>query len=252
MTSGKSSSKSQRSQQDGSKQSTEQEKEPYDNYPTPTRLAKACIKYIKEKLFQDFNGLLIEPSAGSGAFVREMRAAWPDAAGLWAIEIRPEHGNLLAAGANSVVQADWVQWARWMGANNHFQSFEHLPILLCGNPPFSQAQAHLEETFKVFKAGTQVAFLLRFSFFGGKERNQTFWLKDGGKFLKYVIPIAPRPSFVKGTSDNSEYAIFIWQVGWNGPATILSPILWEKRDRKVIEDCGCSADVEPHQHILGD
>lgn len=107
------------------------------------------------------------------------------------------------------------------------------PPTLIGNPPFSLAQAHLEAGFKHLPLHTDIWFLLRYGFLGGRERTKTFWQAAGGQFLRYIIPIAPRPSFVKGKNDNSEYAVFNWRVGYNEKAQVLPHILWEKRVRPL-------------------
>jgi hypothetical protein len=172
-----------------------------------------------------YSHVVVEPSAGNGTFVRPLRAAWPRAT-IISVELRPEEAqNLQEAGSTFVAIGDWTEWALKMDLKT--------PALCVGNPPFSLAQSHLEAAFRYLPAGSNIVLLLRFSFFGGNERNQTFWLKEGGKFLKHIIPIAPRPSFVKGTSDNSEYALFIWEVGFSREATVLPPLLWEKRVRPV-------------------
>lgn len=165
--------------------------------------------------------MLIEPSAGSGRFVRAMRTAWPTSV-IAAVELRAEEEqNLKDSGATYVSIMDWVSWVS--------QCVFPQPVLSIGNPPFSLAQSHIEAGFQYLPTSSLICCLLRFSFFGGKDRNKTFWLKDGQKFLKHIIPIAPRPSFKKGTSDNSEYAVFMFEKGFEGPATILEPIIWVKK-----------------------
>lgn len=171
----------------------------------------------------------IEPSAGNGVFVKHIKANWPEAQQIWAIELRPETEALTQAGATYIAQADWVQWVRYMAD----QAFFKVPPICIGNPPFSLAQAHLEAAFQSLPAWTNICFLLRYGFLGGRERTKTFWQEKGGQYLKYIIPIAPRPSFVKGKNDNSEYAVFVWEVGYVEKAQILPHILWEKRVRPL-------------------
>lgn len=199
-------------------------REKNDNYPTPPRLAAAIVDRLRT-MYGDITSshILIEPSAGSGTFVRRMRAAWPQAT-LVAVELRlEEEERLRESGATYVAISDWNDWATHNAPRN-------APSLLIGNPPFTLAQKHLEGIFHYFLEGTEVAYLLRFSFFGGRERTIQFWQGQGMRFLKHIIPIAPRPQFVRGTSDNSEYAVFIWKVGHQEPATVLDSILWEKRE----------------------
>lgn len=226
------------------KPSTEQnssEREEYDNYPTPVDLVEAIVARVRKELGELPNHMFIEPSAGSGRFVKAMRATWPNNA-IAAVEFRlEEEQNLRDAGATYVSIMDWTQWV----------SQCHFPpnVILIGNPPFSLAQSHIEAGFHFLPTGAIIAFLLRFSFFGGKERNQTFWLKDGQKFLKHVIPIAPRPSFKKGTSDNSEYAVFIWEKGNTQKTTVLEPILWEKKRAPRVGKPWCVVDLRTKQEV---
>lgn len=157
-----------------------------------------------------------------------MKEAWPKAT-VWALDIRDEVQNLYKAGADWAAIGDYVQWIRFMKESNLITS----TFVQIGNPPFSLAQSHLEASFECMLPGSQVHFLLRNGFLGGRERNLTFWQKMGGPYLKYLTPIAPRPSFVKGKNDNSEYAIFSWEIGWKEPAQVLPPLIWEKRVRPV-------------------
>ncbi len=198
-----------------------------DNYPTPPRLATAIVQRLRQ-MYGDVTSsrILIEPSAGSGTFVRSMRQAWPNAT-LIAVELRlEEEETLRQSGATYVAISDWSSWATHNAPLN-------APSLLIGNPPFILAQKHLESIFQFFPRDTEVAFLLRFSFFGGNERTAQFWKQDGLKNLKHIIPIAPRPQFVRGHSDNSEYAVYIWKIGHDAPPTILEHIVWEKREPRL-------------------
>lgn len=173
--------------------------------------------------------MLIEPSAGSGTFVKLMREAWPTSP-IMAIDLRNNAQNLMNLGATYAATYDWCAWVRYMAQAAQFTT----PVVLIGNPPFSLAQVHLEEAFRCLPVGSEINFLLRNGFFGGRARNETFWKKAGGQFLDSFTPIAPRPSFVKGKNDNSEYAIFTWAVGKDfTPAKVKPPLIWEKRVRPL-------------------
>lgn len=199
-------------------------KEKNDNYPTPNALASHIVSRLSE-MYGDARQFdwLVEPSAGNGMFVRHIRAAWPQKT-LVAVELRQEEeDNLRSAGSSYVAIKPFEEWALHNSPQN--------PALVIGNPPFTLAQLHLERMFQFFPEGSEIALLLRFSFFGGRERNETFWRNGGSQNLKHIIPIAPRPTFVRGTSDNSEYSVFIWKIGHSGPATILPHLIWEKNVR---------------------
>lgn len=154
-----------------------------------------------------------------------MRKQWPDST-IAAVELRlEEEEKLRDAGATYVSIMDWIQWVTLC----HFPP--NKTVISIGNPPFSLAQKHIESSFDFFPTKSLVIYLLRFSFFGGKLRNQEFWKQRGLKFLKYVIPIAPRPSFKKGVTDNSEYAVYVWEKDYQGVPVITDSILWQKKSR---------------------
>lgn len=213
-------------------QKTAAQKEEDENYPTPTSLCLAITAKVKELVtgadVGRFN--LLEPSAGAGSMVRAMAATWPGRP-IVAVDPRPKHkGMCEAAGASLFFPGTFESLIA-----DHWQVFPAVQevlstqqILAVGNPPFSLAQKHLELMFKNFSKGSYICFLLRFGFLGGKERNLSFWDFQGLPYLRYLVPITPRPSFVKGRNDNSEYGLFIWKVGNTEPAEIKSAIVWEK------------------------
>lgn len=204
---------------------TAAQKEEDENYPTPMNLALAITKKVKE-VVTDSQGVhnlsLLEPSAGAGNFLKAMRATWDDSVIQVVDPVKKNH-LALAAIPNTVLNVNTFEY--WV----HNTRFEK-PVLAVGNPPFSLAQKHLEYMFTFFPKGSFICFLLRFSFLGGRERNLKFWDFQGYSYLRNLIPITPRPSFVKGKNDNSEYGLFIWRVGIETmtPAQLLPAIVWEK------------------------
>jgi hypothetical protein len=205
---------------------TAAQKEEDENYPTPMPLCLAITAKVKELVtgtdVERFN--ILEPSAGAGHFVRAINATWPGSP-IIAVDPRPKHQGLCeAAGATLFYPGMFESFVA-----KESKSFNDGKVLLAvGNPPFSLAQKHLELMFKTFPPGSYINFLLRFGFMGGKERNLSFWDFQGLPYLRYLVPITPRPSFVKGRNDNSEYGLFIWKVGNTEPAEIKPAIVWEK------------------------
>lgn len=194
------------------------ERQANDFYPTPAPLAVAICKRLSEVLpVGHFD--VIEPSAGSGAFVRPLRELW-GLQPLIAIDIEPDVPALQAAGADDIIKADWVQWVRSYKIDG--------PTLVIGNPPFSLAHEHISAGLDYLLPGSHICFLLKLNFFGGKEREKAFWRQGQ---LRYLIPIIGRPSFVKGamaSNDTNEYGVFVWEVGFSGKPVILFPhIIWK-------------------------
>lgn len=208
-------------------QKPKKKREASDNYPTPQLLAFHCVDRIKSYTSEwwwgpQHQGVLIEPSAGSGVFAKEMRRAWPNERLILVEKRKAERKKLL----------QYVEPSR--EADVHCPAyFEHtlygderLKGIVIGNPPFKHAQEHIEHCFEILLPGSIIAFLLRLSFLGGVERNETFW-KHHKHDLKFVFPIISRPSFVRGKSDNSEYGLYLWEVGSYGEPIIGKPIYWK-------------------------
>lgn len=192
------------------------EREANDFYPTPQPLADdICLRV--SKLLPPVHFDVIEPSAGQGAFVRPLRELW-GLQPLIAIDIVADEKLLRAAGADEVYRADWVEWIKSYKIEG--------PSLVVGNPPFNVAKEHIFAGLDYLLPGSHICFLLKQNFFGSRDREETIWRQGQ---LKYFIPLIPRPSFVRGSTDTNEYAVFIWEVGYAGKATIELPhIVWKE------------------------
>lgn len=205
----------------------EADRVPLDAYMTPPELALAICCELKRKV----DALeVIEPSAGAGAFVRAARSVW-DMAHVTAVEVDPRHrAALVASGAHHVAIEDWVRWSRDIA---NAQSDEGNDRIIIGNPPYRQAQEHVEAGLDLLRDGDRLAFLLRLNFLGSKDRVR-FWRRPG---LESVQTVAPRPSFGlnklgKPGSDGTEYAVFVWRKGHRAPPRILRPLTWTPPRRR--------------------
>lgn len=191
-----------------------------DSYPTPDALCRAICLRLSTLVGQPRR--VVEPSAGSGAFVRAARAQWPSA-DLTAVEVRHEcELPCLRSGASTFASGDWCAWASRV-AEGPWRA-----DLIIGNPPYSLALPHVQAALSVLEPGGHLAFLLRLSFLASAKRADALWSKPG---LRYLAPITPRPSFTGGGSDNSEYALFVWRRGWQAMAEILPPLAWTRAGR---------------------
>ncbi len=176
------------------------ERRELDAYQTPPALARAICRRLAALI--PTPSLIVEPSAGQGAFVAGARAAWPDAPVL-AVDADARCAEPCAAvGALNFLEGDWVERSRDV---RHGPG----PMLILGNPPYSKAQAHIEAALAIMRPGDHLALLLRLAFLCGQARTKTLWARPG---FKYLLPIAQRPSFTgNGATDGSEYAVFLWQ-----------------------------------------
>ncbi len=185
-----------------------------DTYYTPQPLADAVCRCLAPALVEP--RLILEPSAGEGAFVRAARAGWPGAK-IAALDVRPECGTPCArAGAmsyrtESFLDLDAERLARF--------------DLVLGNPPYSLAEAFVRHAVGNVHPGASVAFLLRLSFLGSRGRLTGLFREYP---LRYLLPVVGRPSFTPdGRTDASEYGVFVWTREWFDHAQILDPVEWK-------------------------
>lgn len=194
-----------------------------DVCPTPAALAlEICDRLAR--MIEPTPTHILEPSAGDGAFVRAIRATWPDAE-IAAIEIQEKNrSKLLTAGANHVITGDLVAF--------NGTGPEQVDLIV-GNPPFAVAEEHIRYLLSHMQEDAVLAFLLRVGFYGSKER-LPFWSEHPERCF---VPITPRPGFKlnkdgKPGTDSQEYGLFVWQKGWTGAPTRLPHIIWENGKRR--------------------
>lgn len=195
-------------------------KEAFDNYPTPQPLADAIAKFCFE-LFPH-KQIIVEPSCGAGNFVRAAKQHWP-AASMLGVDL-VDYSTSMAQIPCAFVQADFTQYVKALGEN-----WLNENTLVITNPPYSDdlPQRFVEAVSQNAKPGCHIALLLRQAFLGGinravnfKERSSLFVKRD----------IAGRPKFNPNdkAQDHSEYAVFIYQVGYKGHYTGWEhPLLWK-------------------------
>jgi hypothetical protein len=177
---------------------------------------------------------ILEPSCGSGAFLRAARYLWRHAeivgvdsqpgcvidAPKHAEGARQIHHDFAAAAADvpaRFVLADFLTLAPKQIARAD---------LVLGNPPYTLAEEFVRYALTHLHPGASVAFLLRLSFLGSQER----LLGLHREFpIRWLLPIAGRPSFTPdGRTDSSEYAVFVWTKDWIDHGTITEAIEWKR------------------------
>lgn len=200
----------------------------HEFYPTPVPIALAITKLVAE-LVGDVKHI-IEPSAGSGSFVRAAREVFP-AANILAIDIRPDvRQQCLDAGADGFIAQDWPTYVR-----EHKSSFRETTLVI-GNPPFRSpvggargdlATAHILAALDALRPDSYLALLLRLPHLCGRNRAEKLWARGG---LFALVPLAVRPKYVNNRSDACEYALYLWKSGHAGEAKLLPPLLVEEPD----------------------
>lgn len=225
----------------------------HDNYPTPNPLASAIIRTVaawRPSLGLPSPDVFIEPSCGEGSFIKAARETWPNSFIAGADIVPSYNGKVIEAGANTFFAGDLEQTiaAIFASVRTHVGT-----AVVGGNPPFSLAQRHIELLMQHLLQGEWLFFLLRLSFMGSAERANTFW-PTTGKQQRFLIPIAGRPSYVTfkmveeteevitngypqtithqrrkktSTTDNSEYGVYIFEKGYQGPCIRTDPLVWK-------------------------
>lgn len=190
-----------------------------DSYFTPDALALAICRRLGETLTPD---LVIEPSAGAGAFVRAARATWPQSQ---IVAVEPNGFGALLGLADMVGACSWEAWDEPIAT----------AALILGNPPYNlpgdgrgkdsptTAERHVLLALDRLPEGGTVAFLLRLAFLSGGGRIDRLHMRHPPSAL---WPITPRPCFTgDGKTDASEYGIFVWTKGRVGLCD-LRPLRW--------------------------
>ncbi len=162
---------------------------PHDRYYTPAWVVRQCCDFVIPTVGLEV-GSVLEPSAGTGSFVRALRARYPGAC-IHANDIDPYRypeatqgfrGDFLAFEPNARGPYDMV----------------------VGNPPYTRAMPFIEHGLTL---GTVVIFLLRQGFLASAGRNEFFRTRPP----TYVFQLAHRPSFTGDKkTDAADYCFVVW------------------------------------------
>ena len=167
-----------------------------DYYPTPEAITKALLDVA------DIKGLVFEPCAGNSAISRVLRE---DSRIIQVIETDLTWGKGSRVPRDATLCDFWQYWT---------EDFELYPDWVVTNPPFNQAAQILHRSWENSIDGC--AFLLRLSFLE-PTRERSEMLKNKADFLRYIIPVSPRPKFRRDTagSDSVTCAWFVWDRRWS-------------------------------------
>lgn len=179
-------------------------RQPLDAYYTPQALADAIVGWVADDFFfGEGPSVVLEPSVGSGSFVRAVWKRWP------AAEIHGIDLNSLAAGLGmrDLAYRPPLCVKAYVGDFASIQ-LSTTPTLTIGNPPFSCAESHARRAIEVTPGGV-VALLLRSAFFHGAKRG-AFWERYPARKEYRLVE---RPSFTGGGTDSAEYSVFVWTPG---------------------------------------
>ena len=168
---------------------------PLDAYYTPPALALRLVGVAQIEPGES----VLEPHAGGGAFVSALLASGLTVS---ALDVNPDAPGLALV----------PEERRFVG---DFLTHKHEYDWVIGNPPYSDAEAHVRHALSIARVG--VAFLLRLAFLESASR-EAFWKQYPATD---VHVLSRRPSFTGGGTDNCAYGWFIWVWGYHyGPATL--------------------------------
>jgi hypothetical protein len=206
-----------------------------DLYETPIPCARAIVKRlfavgIGRVADENTKALrIIEPTAGSGNFVRAFREEFPDSI-ILAVDLHPENTIALhKAGATSYSIGQWQ--------TQDVAGFE--ADLIGGNLPFSEAEECIQHALDIMQPGAYLFSILPVTFLATVGRSERLWTPNdaqgliGCGQLRYYFTLAQRPSYTAdGQTDMVEYGVYVWKKGWMMNAEVLPPLFWrEKRQR---------------------
>ncbi len=158
---------------------------PLEVYQTPPECVAELVKRIRFKAGDTF----LEPCKSSGNIYNAVNI--PLANKYWC-EIDPDH-------LDGQEPRDFLE---------HKPKFKYDVIIT--NPPFSLSAEFLEHARSMLAPDGTLIFLQRMNWLGSGIR-VPFW--ERVTFPEKTPIIVPRPKFVKGGSDSTEYCWFIWDYG---------------------------------------
>jgi predicted RNA methylase len=192
-----------------------------DHYPTPYELCRAALNIIPDT---ESITTVLDPGAGAGVWGEQARKRWPNIY-LTGVEMDNKWKQ------NGV----YDQWKQSDFLSFHLDSMRP-PVydLIMGNPPYgvnadgtrdrNLAEKFIRIGWDELREGGYMCLLLRMGFRAGQKRTKRFWPKHP---LKDFYVLGRRPSFTGDQrTDATEYAIYLWQKGYNGP-TYLKDLFWE-------------------------
>jgi hypothetical protein len=183
-----------------------------DKYETPPDLCDFLVKtlvnggYIPK--LENETGLILEPSAGSGNFVEALYNNISQGWVVHALDI--EVTQELIDKCPVTFERNFLEYK---GAKYD---------VIVGNPPFSEAEAHIRHALTLLRPGGVLAYLLRLPTLESKQRIDLWKSFPPEK----VYCLAERPSFTGKGTDATAYALFVWRRGYNGLSN-LEVVSWK-------------------------
>ena len=150
------------------------ERMPADFYSTPPDVVRSILKVLGKW----GPSRILEPAAGTGGIMRVVKKVWPNSR-ISGVELDEERARACEAEGLNVMCADFLKCQAWDTA--------HVDLILT-NPPFSLAEAYVEQCCRIAR---ETALLLPLPFLSGVGREE---LHRKHPCDVFVLP--RRPAFV--------------------------------------------------------
>ena len=161
----------------------------------------------------------LDPGMGNGVWGRALRP-WNYDAELTGVELAPPgkqcgwvHEMTKPGMYDNIFIADFLDWE----TDKKFD-------LIMGNPPFKLVHEFVDKSLGLLEKNGQLVFLMRLAMLESQKRYKTWWTHSP---IKKVFVSPRRISFTgDGKSDDTAYAVFVWQEGWDAKP-ILDWMWWD-------------------------
>lgn len=131
-----------------------------DKYYTKNEIAKQCMEFVKSYLPNMQNDIIIEPSAGNGAFIPYIKDISNE---LYLYDIEPEHPEIIKKDYLTLNISMFTPFRIQDGVINHSNPSKQIHII--GNPPFGrQSSMAIKFIKKSCEFANSISFILPKSF----------------------------------------------------------------------------------------
>lgn len=158
-----------------------------DKFYTSQQAVKLCINWIKKNIKINKNDLIIEPSAGNGAFISEIK----NLSNNWRFyDIKPEN--------DEIIEKDYLELD---------EIFKFKKIHVIGNPPFGRQSSLAIKFIKKSEFADTISFILPKSF--KKDSMKRYFPLNFHLIFEEDIP--ENSFLVDGNINNVETVFQIWE-----------------------------------------
>jgi hypothetical protein len=147
----------------------------------------------------------LDPGMGNGVWGKALRP-WNYQAEITGVELAPQlcgWVNEMSKTYDALHHIDFLEWE----TDKKFD-------LIMGNPPFKLIHEFVDKSLGLLEKKGQLVFLMRLAMLESQKRYKTWWTHSP---IKKVMVSPKRISFTgDGRSDDTAYAVFVWQEGFDG------------------------------------